>query len=146
METTQNGNPAGSLKILIAEDEELNRMLVQKLFERNQISPDFAENGQEAVEKFKAAQEGANETSQNGGYHLVLLDHQMPLMDGYEAASQIRALNPKTPILGLTADDPESTKERALESGMNGVIAKPLNATTLGQIIEAAKTGDAGGF
>ena len=88
---------------------------------------DTAENGVEAVEKIKE--------SKPGDYDLVLMDVQMPLMDGGEATRQIRALpDPalvKIPILAMTANAFEEDRKSALECGMNGFLSKPINIEEL---------------
>ena len=93
---------------------------------------DEAINGQEAVDKISQ--------SQPGDYELVLMDIQMPIMDGYEATKQIRGLSNRilanVPIVAMTANAFEEEKKKALASGMNGHIAKPIDVAVLFETIQ----------
>ena len=113
--------------ILLAEDNELNREIAVEILSKYGFVVDTAENGVEAVKKIKE--------SKPGDYDLVLMDVQMPLMDGGEAARQIRALpDPalaKIPILAMTANAFEEDRKSALECGMNGFLSKPINIEEL---------------
>ncbi len=113
--------------ILLAEDNELNREIATALLEEAGFTLEAAENGQEAVEMLKNAGPGH--------FQLVLMDIQMPGMNGYEAAKAIRALPEKElasiPILAMTANAFEEDKKEALRSGMDGHIAKPIDVDTL---------------
>ena len=109
-------------RILLAEDVDINREIVLALLEPTQIDIDCAENGAEAVRKF-------GETPDK--YDLILMDIQMPEMDGYEATRTIRALNvpraKKIPIIAMTANVFREDIERCLAAGMNGHLGKPLD-------------------
>ncbi|WP_253290986.1 response regulator [Pseudoflavonifractor sp. MSJ-37] len=113
--------------ILLAEDNELNREIAVEILSKYGFVVDTAENGVEAVEKIKE--------SKPGDYDLVLMDVQMPLMDGGEAARQIRALSDpalaKIPILAMTANAFEEDRKNALECGMNGFLSKPIDIEEL---------------
>ena len=131
-ETDDSVLPGGSpdfrgKHILLAEDNELNREIAVEILSKYGFVVDTAENGVEAVEKIKE--------SKPGDYDLVLMDVQMPLMDGGEAARQIRALpDPalaKIPILAMTANAFEEDRKSALECGMNGFLSKPINIEEL---------------
>ena len=108
--------------LLLAEDVEINRIIVLSLFEPTNINIDCAENGAQAVSMFKQAPEK---------YELIFMDVQMPELDGYEATRQIRALDvpqAKTiPIIAMTANVFREDIEMCLEAGMNGHIGKPLD-------------------
>jgi len=108
--------------ILLVEDLEINREIVQALLEPTQITIDCAENGKEAVKMFIQAPDK---------YKMIFMDVQMPLMDGYETTRVIRALNiprAKTiPIVAMTANVFRDDIEKCLASGMNSHIGKPLN-------------------
>jgi CheY-like chemotaxis protein len=112
--------------VLLAEDVDINREIVQALLESTQIEIDCAVNGAEAVRKFKEAP---------GKYDAILMDLQMPEMDGYEATSQIRALKnheAKTvKIIAMTANVFRDDIERCLEVGMNDHIGKPVDFNEL---------------
>ena len=108
--------------ILLVEDNELNREIAQEILREYGFRVDTAENGAVAVEKVS--------TAAPGSYDLVLMDVQMPVMDGYTATRQIRALeNPAlagVPILAMTANAFDEDRRRAMESGMNGFLSKPI--------------------
>lgn len=109
-------------KILLVEDNELNREIAVEILGEYGFGVDTAENGAVALQKVS--------TSVPGYYDLVLMDVQMPIMDGYEATRQIRALeNPALagiPILAMTANAFEEDKKSALDCGMNGFLSKPI--------------------
>ena len=108
--------------ILLVEDNELNREIAQEILREYGFLVDSAENGAVAVEKVS--------TAAPGSYDLVLMDVQMPLMDGYTATRKIRALDDparaKLPILAMTANAFDEDRRNALESGMNGFLSKPI--------------------
>ena len=108
--------------ILLVEDNELNREIAQEILREYGFLVDSAENGAVAVEKVS--------TAAPGSYDLVLMDVQMPIMDGYTATRKIRALDDparaKLPILAMTANAFEEDRRNALESGMNGFLSKPI--------------------
>ncbi|WP_027358649.1 PAS domain-containing hybrid sensor histidine kinase/response regulator [Desulforegula conservatrix] len=111
------------LKVLMAEDNLVNRKLGLKLLEKLGCIVDVVTNGLEAVEIF-----------QKNDYDLIIMDVQMPEMDGLEATRRIRLLDDKKrhiPILALTAHAMKGDKERCLASGMNGYIAKPVDPEAL---------------
>ena len=108
--------------ILLVEDNELNREIAQEILREYGFRVDTAENGAVAVEKVG--------TAAPGSYDLVLMDVQMPVMDGYTATRQIRALETPAlagvPILAMTANAFDEDRRRAMESGMNGFLSKPI--------------------
>jgi two-component system sensor histidine kinase/response regulator len=108
--------------ILLVEDNELNREIAQEILREYGFRVDTAENGAVAVEKVSAAAPGS--------YDLILMDVQMPVMDGYTATRTIRALDDparaKLPILAMTANAFDEDRRNALESGMNGFLSKPI--------------------
>lgn len=120
-------------KILLVEDNVLNREIARMLLKEARFIVDEAVNGQEAYEKIKNSQEGE--------YALVLMDIQMPIMDGYEATRQIRQLPIRglanIPILAMTANAFEEEKKKALSCGMNGHISKPIDVNNLFKMLES---------
>ena len=108
--------------ILLVEDNELNSEIAVEILNEYGFLVDTAENGAEAVEKVK--------NSEPGGYDLVLMDVQMPVMNGYEATKQIRALRDPAlagiTILAMTANAFDEDRKKALECGMNGFLSKPI--------------------
>lgn len=126
-------------KILLAEDNELNREIATEILSLVNMEVESAEDGQQAVEKFNDAPEGT--------YDVILMDVQMPVMDGYEATKAIRALartDAKTiPIYAMTANAFTEDVSAALSCGMNGHIAKPIDTqvlyTTLAKEIQGTK-------
>ena len=118
-------------KLLVVEDNELNLEIASTLLKEAGFEVDTAENGKVAVEKVEAASADR--------YDLILMDIQMPEMDGYEATRRIRAL-PDTkkaalPIVAMTANAFEDDRKNALRAGMNGHIAKPLDIQKLFQVL-----------
>nr|WP_300912832.1 response regulator [uncultured Acetatifactor sp.] len=114
-------------RILLAEDNELNQEIATAILGEAGFTIDVAENGQLAVDMLQK--------SEPGFYQLVLMDVQMPVMNGYEAATRIRQMEDKAlssiPILAMTANAFEEDKKEALKCGMNGHIAKPIDVNTL---------------
>ncbi len=114
-------------RLLVVEDNELNMEITTTVLEEAGFSVDQAVNGQEALEKVA--------TAAPGQYALVLMDIQMPVMDGYEATRHIRALpdpaKARIPIVAMTANAFAEDRENALAAGMNDHIAKPFDIHTL---------------
>ncbi len=110
-------------RVLLAEDNEMNQLIAQAILTESGLDVVIANNGEEAVSMMKEAPAGT--------YHIILMDIQMPVMDGYEAARMIRALDDKDkaniPIVAVTANAFEEDRKLALEAGMNGHLAKPYD-------------------
>lgn len=113
-------------KVLVVEDNELNREIAKEILEDDGFVVDMAEDGSVAVEKIRDAKEG--------DYDVILMDIQMPIMDGYEATRAIRTIGNKVskiPILAMTANAFEEDRKAAIEAGMNEHIAKPIKVDEL---------------
>lgn len=110
-------------RILLVDDNELNREIAVEILQETGFAVESAENGKLACDKFSNAEPGY--------YDLILMDIQMPIMDGYAATRAIRTMNvpaAKTiPIIAMTANAFEEDRKLALESGMNGHLAKPID-------------------
>ena len=121
-------------KLLLVEDNELNREIALEILKEAGFVVDTAEDGAVAVRKIKQAAPGQ--------YDLILMDIQMPNLDGYEATRQIRALpdaeKASIPIFAMTANAFEEDRQNALEAGMNGHIAKPLDVPHLLRVLADA--------
>ena len=110
-------------RILLVEDIDINRLILQELLADTGLAIDEAADGQQAVDMFTAAP--------HGHYHLIFMDIQMPGMDGYQATRAIRALSrpdaAAVPIIAMTANAYMEDVNRALAAGMNGHLAKPID-------------------
>jgi signal transduction histidine kinase/CheY-like chemotaxis protein len=118
-------NTSGSedIRVLVVEDNPINQLLILKVLQKQNFETDVAENGEIALNKYK-----------ENNYDIILMDLQMPQMDGYEATINIRNLNsPKRgiPIIAMTAHTIKGEIERCLEIGMNDFISKPFNKDEL---------------
>ena len=124
-ETGKPGAYEEKRKLLIAEDNPDNQKLISAYLEGSPHEVDLAVNGIDAIEKFT-----------NNDYDLVLMDIQMPVMDGYEATRRIRSLERrrrgfKTPILALTAHATTDERQKCLEAGCDGHLTKPIRKSKL---------------
>ena len=119
-------------RILLVEDNELNREIAGEILQMTGAEVETAENGKIAVEKVEASPEGL--------YDLVFMDIQMPVMNGYEATAAIRSLpgeQGKLPIVAMTANAFAEDVQLAKNTGMNGHIAKPLDMNKLNAVLES---------
>ena len=118
-------------QVLVVEDNELNMEIIKTLLENEGMLVDEAHNGKEAVDKVKA--------SEIGYYDLILMDIQMPVMDGLEAASQIRKLDRadswKLPIVAMSANAFDEDIRRSLTSGMNAHLSKPVDTRRIKKLL-----------
>jgi two-component system, sensor histidine kinase and response regulator len=123
-----------SLRILLAEDNLVNRKLVTRLLEKRGHTFVTVNNGQQAVDALQRAR-----------FDVVLMDVQMPEMDGFEATAAIRAsergTSRHTPIIAMTAHAMRGDRERCLEAGMDGYVSKPLQPKELMRVIEGVCAG-----
>jgi PAS domain S-box-containing protein len=111
--------PSGK-RILLVEDNEVNRKVALRLLDKLQLRVEVATNGVEAVQK-----------ATTDAYDLILMDCQMPEMDGYEATRQLRACGVGTPIIALTANALQGDREQCLLAGMDDYLAKPIKPDEL---------------
>lgn len=120
-----------SLKILLAEDNPVNRKVICKMLQKLNQNVDIAQDGKEAIQM-----------ANNNHYDLVLMDMQMPNVDGLEATREIRLKlghKSKLPIIALTANISEESRQKCLEAGMNGFLTKPIKLDTLKTLIHQQK-------
>ena len=127
----RSSEPAGqkrTARILLAEDNMVNQKIALRLLEKSGLSADLARNGREAVE-----------ATQRGRYDLILMDCQMPEMDGFEATMEIRRLeqatSQHTPIVALTANAMAGDRKRCLDCGMDDYVSKPFDVKALQSLI-----------
>lgn len=117
-------NSLEGIKVLLVEDNPINQKVMKRFLDRWEIEITVANNGKEAVKCVA-----------DGMYHIILMDLQMPVMDGYEATRQIRMMNESRkrniPIIALTASALKEVKERVFAAGMNDFITKPFNPNEL---------------
>ena len=117
-----------TLKVLLVEDDPASRALMKKIGQIKGWDLSFAENGQQGLDMFKQA-----------SFDLVLMDVQMPIMDGYKATQEIRAFEKtqvnRTPIIGLTAYALQGDRSKCLQAGMDDYLSKPLNLNVLDEIL-----------
>ena len=121
----------GGLRILLAEDNDLNWEIAEDILTDVGFEVEWAENGQICVDKFKQ--------SELGYYDAVLMDIRMPVMNGYDAAKAIRALDrpdARLPIIAMTADAFSEDIQRCLECGMNEHVAKPIDIEKLMKLLK----------
>lgn len=107
-------------RVLVAEDNEVNQLVIRDLLENLGVEVDMASNGAEAVQQCRRQ-----------AYDLVLMDIQMPIMDGFEAAKVIRSFNAQLPIIALSAAVMQQDKRLSVEAGMQGHLAKPIDMELL---------------
>ena len=111
-------------KVLIAEDNKVNQLLITQLLKQHHIQPVIKENGAEVLDVLKTEQ-----------FDLLLLDIQMPLLDGYKTSAAIRKAGNGLPIVAMTAYVMDAEKEKCKAAGMNDYLAKPLDGIELKKIL-----------
>ena len=124
----------GGMRVLLAEDNAINQQIAVELLASQGVSADIAENGREAVEKFLAEPDRT--------YDVVLLDLQMPVMDGLEAAREIRKVSQTVPLIAFTARARAEERDLSLEAGMNGHLTKPIDPQLLFTTLRQWKKND----
>lgn len=127
----ESGHDLAGLHFLAAEDNEINAEILQEILVYENAGCEIVENGQLAVERF--------EKSQEGEFDAILMDVQMPVMNGYDAARAIRALDRgdarTIPIIAMTANAFAEDEKEALDAGMNVHLAKPIDIELLKQVL-----------
>jgi len=117
------------LRVLVAEDNEVNQKVVSRMLERLGHRVEVAVNGKDALERARA-----------GTFDIVLMDCQMPEMDGFEATARIRAAltsmgRRRMPILALTANASDADRQRCIDAGMDAHLSKPLKLERLAEAL-----------
>lgn len=128
----ENGSSLEGMHFLAAEDNEINAEILEELLDMEGANCEIVENGQLAVERF--------ERSAEGEFDAILMDVQMPVMNGHDATKEIRALKrsdaTKIPIIAMTANAFAEDEKAALDAGMNAHVAKPLDIDLLKKVIK----------
>jgi CheY-like chemotaxis protein len=114
--------------VLITEDEEVNFYYLKTIFKKTEAKIIRAKNGQEAVEIIRSHQ---------GAIDLVLMDLNMPVMDGYEAMRIIKSQHPQIPIIAQTAYTLSEDRHKCMKAGFNDYISKPINRVALFRLVNA---------
>ena len=126
-------------RVLLAEDNELNREIAGEILEDYGLTVDMAENGAIAVEKCTRALEALQKGDHSLCYDFILMDIQMPVMDGYEATRRIRALSGSctrsVPIIAMTANAFAEDKKAAIDAGMDAHLSKPIDPEELAETL-----------
>lgn len=113
-----------TMRVLVVEDNKINQLVTQKIMDRNNIKCDIVEDGFAALHLMETQE-----------YDVILMDINMPIMNGFDTTKRIRSLGIHTPIIALTAFDKEEIKEQAFASGMNDIIIKPFEPAKLFEMI-----------
>ena len=120
----QDINTLVGKRILVAEDNFINQEIILGLLENSQIEIDIAQDGEEAIELHK-----------NNHYNLILMDIQMPVLDGYSASEEIRKIDKDIPIIAITASAMKEDINRSIKAGMNDHLNKPIDVKKLYEIL-----------
>jgi CheY-like chemotaxis protein len=113
------------IKVLLVEDAPDNQLLVSRYLKIAGAQVEVASNGREAIEKVQYQE------SQIEGFDVLLMDLQMPIMDGYEATKTLRQMGYKKPIIALTAHALKEERQRCLASGFDDHVGKPIDRCAL---------------
>jgi len=128
--SNQESQETINIKLLVAEDYELNRILLTEMLGPHQIKPNFALNGQEAIEMARA-----------NDYDLILMDINMPVINGMDATKIIRLKDKNVPIVALSANVMLEDRQNYLDAGMNDFLSKPIEVDKLFKTIQTYKKG-----
>ena len=132
---TQHGNSGAAAdirlsgRVLLAEDGEDNQQLIAYLLTRRGATVEVADNGQIAIDKFIQARDAGQP------FDCILMDMQMPVLDGYDATRQLRQMDCRTPIVALTAHAMQSDRELCLQAGCDDYATKPINRAELFRLV-----------
>lgn len=129
VESSHENGAIDGLRILAAEDVDINRLILEDLLQSEGAEVVFAENGQLALEILR--QQGA------AAFDAVLMDIQMPVMDGYQATREIHRTNPELPVIGLTAHALSEERQKCLDCGMVAHLTKPIDQDELFRTLRA---------
>jgi signal transduction histidine kinase len=121
----QQGGPRLAARVLVADDTPVNRTLVQRMLEKSGATVSCCDNGQQAIEAVLAAQ------ARGEPFDVVLMDMQMPVVDGFEATRRLRALGATLPIVALTASCMPDDRRLAIEAGCTDFVSKPARREVL---------------
>jgi CheY-like chemotaxis protein len=113
------------LKVLVVEDNKINQLVTQKIMDKNNIKSDMVADGFAALHLLETQK-----------YDVILMDINMPIINGFETTKRIRSLGITTPIIALTAFDKEEIKEQVFASGMNDILIKPFEPAKLFEMIQ----------
>ncbi|RZT91772.1 CheY-like chemotaxis protein [Ancylomarina subtilis] len=116
-----------SCKILLVEDDFINGKIVKTLLEKANYNVEWVKNGKEALEIL---------IPNSGDYGLVLMDIQMPIINGYEVSLNLREIGIKIPIICMTANAYSDENRKSKEAGMNDYISKPVTKTVLFEMLD----------
>jgi PAS domain S-box-containing protein len=117
--------PPGGVRVLVAEDNEVNQLVIETMLAKRGFAVDIAGDGGEALAKLA-----------HGEYAAVFMDCQMPNVDGYEATGRIRAQGLRLPVIAMTAHAMAGDRERCLAAGMDDYLSKPLRPEALDEVLE----------
>jgi len=113
------------LRLLIAEDQAINQFILKKILGKWSIVPAMVYDGEQAIAAFNSAE-----------FDMIFLDVQMPIMGGYQASKEIRAINKEIPIIAISAAVLRTSLEEAQSYGMNEFIGKPYSPEEIFEVIE----------
>ena len=126
LRSKKNTNEFFNLRVLVVDDDPMNRMVIEKLLSRHSVKTKTAKDGQEAVDAWCGDHE----------FDLILMDCSMPVMDGFHATKKLRELDCSVPIIALTAHAFDKHKDHCQDVGMNGFLTKPINVPELEKVLK----------
>ena len=124
LEKTENIDISG-MKVLVAEDNYFNREIISELLKELNVEYDIVSNGKELIDKYTLT----------SNYDLILMDLEMPILNGYDATNKIRNIDKHIPIIAMSANSFKSEKEKAIQFTMNDYIDKPIDINNLKRML-----------